>query len=782
MFPASFKFPSYHLWLHLLILCPIALAQENVVSESVPLITENKKEEMMIKAIEIEGNKTIGLSTILTKLKTRVGQPYYQNVISDDLKRLYNTGFFSDVRVDRKEQEGGFKVIFYVVEKSIVEEITFSRIRYFKPKFLKGKMKTQTGQFLDRKALNDDINMIKEIYTKKGLTTASVDVETFTDETTGKTSLHFILTEGFPVKIRRIHVYGNRAFPDKRILKAIKSRPASLFTSGYLKEELLKEDMDRVASFYEQQGYIDAQASYTLDYLVKGLVTANINIDEGKRYFIGDVAINGHKIVSTEEIRSVMKDIQEGKIFSRDKLSVDVSNIRTLYFDKGYIFANVVESTALDPQTGEVKVTLDVEEGSVAYLEKIKIQGNMRTKDTVIRRELRMFPGDQFDGKKLRRSKDRLRNLEYFEDVGFDIEDTDVPDRKNLVVQVKEAKTGSFSFGGGYSTVDQVVGFVEIEQRNFDLMNWPNFTGGGQNLTLRAETGSTRNNTRLSFTEPWLFDYPLSAGFDAYRTERNRERDIGFAFDETRTGGDVRMGKELSEHVSVGAEYRLENIEIDNFEAGVSADLAAEKGENLISSLGLAITRDERDSGFNPTQGWLWRGSLDLAGGFLGGDKDFYRWEGSVARYIPFIFNSVLELRGRAGIVDAYGNSSKVPIFERFFAGGARSIRGYDERKVGPLDSATNDPIGGESLLVGNIEYTIPLIEFIKIATFFDVGNVWSKLGDFASGDYKSGMGAGLRVKTPIGPISLDYGYPLNDEPGEEGRTGKFYFSVSRGF
>ena len=206
----------------------------------------------------------------------------------------------------------------------------------------------------------------------------------------------------------------------------------------------------------------------------------------------------GNDVVSANQVLDAMKEIKVKGVFSREKLTVDLSNIRSLYFDKGYIFANVRESTSLNAENGKVEVRLDVEEGSLAYINRIKIQGNERTRDIVIRRELRLFPGDQFDGSKLRRSKERLRNLGYFEDVAYDIEDTDIPDKKDLVVQVKEAKTGSFSFGGGYSTIDQLVGFVEIEQKNFDFTNWPTFTGGGQELSVRLETGSTRSNTRLS--------------------------------------------------------------------------------------------------------------------------------------------------------------------------------------------------------------------------------------------------------------------------------------------
>ena len=739
-------------------------------------------ESTLVKAIDVQGNKTISVSAILAKIKTRVGQEYIQSVISDDLKRLYNTGYFSDVRVDRQPQDGGVKVVFFIEEKPVIDKVTFSKIAYFSPKVLTKKIKTQGGKFLDNKSLKDDENTIKELYAKKGLTLAEVETQTSRDEATGKVNVHFIIREGQRVRIRRINVDGNVKYKDKQIVRIIKTRAKTIFNSGYLSEETLPQDMERILSFYEQHGFIDAKADYSLQQRPKGFMDINIAISEGRQYMVGHIVVSGNDVVPESDILKTMEDIKVNNVFSREKLSVDLSRIRSLYFDKGYIFADVRDATSLDPDTGNVDIRLDVAEGSVAYVNKIRIQGNSRTRDIVIRRELRLNPGDRFDGGKLKRSKERLTNLEYFEDVGFDIEDTDQTDRKDLVVQVKEAKTGSFSFGGGFSTVDKVIGFIEIEQRNFDFTNWPTFTGGGQNLKLRAETGSTRNNLLLSFTEPWIFDHPVSGGFDAFRTERTRAQDIGYAYAEKRIGGNIRLGKEFSERATGRLAYRREDVTIHDLDSNVSADLLAEEGTNTISSLGSSLTWNSTDSNINPTRGLVVTGSADLAGGLLGGDKDFYRLEGTGSYYLPFKWKSVLELRLHGGLVDAYGNAEKVPIFERFFAGGARTIRGYNERKVGPLDPNTEDPIGGESMVVGNIEYTIPLVDYIKLAGFFDAGNVWARKEDFGSGGFKAGTGFGLRVKTPIGPINLDYGYPLNNEPGENKRSGKFYFSVSRGF
>lgn len=758
----------------------VLTALENLPVEEKKAMPQPAKRE--IKDLQVQGNKTIGLATILAKLKTRIAQDYNQAMISDDIKRLYNTGYFSDVSVDRQEVEGGYKVTFIVVEKQIVDKVTFTKLKFLSPDAILNKIKTGKGKFLDTKTLNEDIRAIEELYAKKGLSQAVVTVETKRDEIDNKASVHFIIKEGFRVKIKNIVVDGNLTFPRKRILKIIKSRYAWLFNSGFLKSDVLDEDIERIKSFYEREGFIDATVTCDVQALDDSRRVVAFHVHEGKRYYVEQVTLVGNVIVPEAEIFGVMKEIKEKGIFSRDKLGVDISSIRSLYFDKGYIFVNVQESAALNPTTGKVDVRLDIVEGDLAYINQIKIQGNDRTRDIVIRREVRLFPGDRFDGGKLRRTKERLNNLGYFEDIGYDIEDTDIPDKKDLVLMVKEAKTGSFSFGAGYSTVDQLVGFAEIEQKNFDFANWPNFTGGGQNLSLRVEAGSTRSNTRLSFTEPWLFDYPVSAGFDVYLTEHDKENNSGYSYNEKRLGGALRLGRRFGEYASGGVSYRRETVDISDFDDDVSADLKEEEGKNTLSLVGFTLASDWRDSSISPTKGLYLSGGLDIAGGILAGTKDFWRLTTRNSYNIPFKFDSTLEFRLRAGIQDAYGDSTKVPIFERFYAGGERTIRGYDERAVGPVDRVTNDPIGGESMLVGNIEYTIPVISFVKMATFFDTGNVWGKMSDLGSGGFKSGAGLGLRVKTPIGPVNLDYGIPFDNVPGEEKKTGKFYFSVSRGF
>jgi outer membrane protein insertion porin family len=594
-----------------------------------------------VKAIEIRGNKSIGIAQILAKIKTRVGEDYQEAVVSDDLKRLYNTGHFSDVQIDHQDLDDGYKVIVTLKEKPIVGEITFSKIRYYSKNYLLKEMKTKKDKFLDNKTLKDDVNMIEDLYKKKGLTQVKVDVETLIDEATNKASLHFIIREGFKVKIKRIHIYGNVAFKDKKIIKVIKSRWAWAFGSGLLKEETLESDMTAIQSFYEQNGFLDTKASYQIEPLREGLVNVNITIQEGKRYFVGDVSFSGNAILSDNDIKGHLKNLKAGNFFSHEKMEEDLSNVREAYFDHGYISALVEEATSFNTATAKVDIKISIKEGHLTYINMIKIQGNAHTRDIVIRRELRMYPGERFDGAKLRLSKQRLKDLGYFEDVGYDIEDTDQQDQKDLVVQVKEAKTGTFSFGGGYSTVDRLIGFVEVEQKNLDISNWSTFTGGGQDLRLRAQIGSSQRNLLLSFTEPWLFDHPVSAGFDLYLTENLNDGSTGYAYDQKTIGGDLRLGKALNDNLSVGTVYRLEHINISNLNADVSPALLEQAGNSMVSSLGFSVTDDYRDSKLSPTTGWSVTNSADIAGGPLGGDRNFFRLQTSGQYFYPLKINDV---------------------------------------------------------------------------------------------------------------------------------------------
>jgi outer membrane protein insertion porin family len=695
-------------------------------------------------------------------------------------------GYFSDIDVKTEDYRKGIRIIISVIERPLIKKINFTGFRrlYLEEEKLKELVKSKEGQYLDYPTLNKDCSTLKSKYIKKGFSESKVEYKVDIDPETNQAAVDFIAHEGRRIKIRRIYVEGNEHFPDKRILKIIKTKRAWLFGAGILKEDVLEEDMARIESFYQSRGFADAKADYIIKEDPKRpYLYITIVIQEGKQYMVGLINLTGNIAITQEEIRSALKVCLPGEVYSADGLEQDKFIIQGLYFDRGYIMADVSAISVLNPKTGAVDITYHITENEIVFVNKIKIRGNVKTKDVVIRRELRIYPGDKFEGAKLRRSKERLVNLGFFEEISYDTQPTEVANQRDLIVEVKETKTGTFSFGGGYSSINEFIGFIEIEQKNFDWKNWPYFTGDGQDLKLRAELGTVSENLSLSFTEPWLFDYPISFGFDIYRMSHERESDVGWGYDEKRTGADIRLGREISEYVKGDIAYRFERIDISDIDPTATSELKKEEGKNNISSIEMGLGLDNRDNVFNPTRGVLLTGNFDIAGGAFGGDKDFYKFHTRASRYFPLLRDSVLELRARLGLADAYGDSNDIPIYKRFFAGGAYSIRGYEERMVGPIDPSSKDALGGNSLLVGNIEYTYPLFDFLRLASFYDVGNVWRKLSDVGSGGFKSGIGFGLRIKTPIGPIRLDYGIPLNKQAGEdEKKSGRIHFSMGGGF
>ena len=479
--------------------------------------------------------------------------------------------------------------------------------------------------------------------------------------------------------------------------------------------------------------------------------------------------------------------LKPGAVYNPEALQEDLRLIKQYYGDRGYINAEVAPDPQLDQSTKRVNLTYRITEHEMVYIDRIHVRGNLRTKDVVVRRELRVYPGERFDGAKIRKSIDRLYNLNYFEEVTVDTEPAAQPDRQDLVVEVKEAKTGSFSFGGGFSSVDRLVGLIELEQRNFDWRNYPSFTGAGQDLRFSVQIGSVRRYFDLSFTEPWIFGYPLSFGLDGYNRTRLRSRNLGLAFEEEQRGGGVRFGKEFADVLNVGLGYQLFRTEISDVVDEASADLKAEQGINTISEGTASISLDGRNNKQDPTQGYFAFISSDLAGGVFSGDRDFIRLQGGASYYLSHFNRLVLETRVRTGIVDAYGDSDEVPIFERFFGGGSGTIRGFRERRVGPLDPTSNDPIGGESMLVGTVEEVMTILKdersrpILRGSLFLDVGNVWRRVDEYAE-SFKAGAGIGARVNTPIGPLRLDLGIPVSPLDEGESRSPRFHFNISRSF
>ncbi|MDP2928449.1 MAG: outer membrane protein assembly factor BamA [Candidatus Omnitrophota bacterium] len=759
----------------------VSLAQFSIVGISYS--EDQNNEGKIIKTIAVKNNRAISAETILSKIKTKVGDEFNQVVINEDLKRLYATEYFTDVSIDAESYEDGLNLTLVVEEKTVIGKIDFKGNKAYTAQRLKQAMKSRPDDMLNMSMLAQDIAEIRSLYVKKGFPQVEVKYELDVDKELNKTNVIIIVDERKKIKVSKIEITGNEHLKSANIVKILGTKPSWLFNPGIFKEDVLEEDVDKIRALYDNIGYLDAEVVPKLDYSEDGTqLFVTFDVKEGKQYLVGSINIAGNTVLPEKEIRSKIK-MKVGKSFSRRELRDDMLAIRDLYYMHGYMDAVVDVDQNVNPATGGMDMTYTIDPKEVVYVGKVIVRGNTKTREIIIRRELRIYPGDKFNGAKIKRSKERLYNLGLFEDVSFDTEPTLVPQVHNLTVNVKETKTGEFSFGGGYSSVDQFLGFVEIGQKNFDILNFPTFTGGGQQLVVRAEIGMVRQNYNIGWVDPWIFGWPYLFGFDLYRTSHTRQIDVGWAYDETKTGGDLKIGKELTENLRADALYRLEYIKIGSVPDYASQDFKDEEGSKVISAGSLQLTQDTRDNIYNPGHGYILNGTVEDAGGVFMGDKEYVKGTATAAYYSTFFEKFVVELKARGGWSAPYGRSKSVPIYERFFAGGANTIRGYKERKVGPRDKGSDEPIGGEALLIGNVELTFPIYEkILKGAIFYDVGNVWTKAGDFMTGgNYKSGAGIGIRVNTPVGPFRLDWGYPLTKNQNDT-KEGEFYFSISRGF
>ena len=536
-----------------------------------------------VQSVDVKGNKTVSSHTVLAKIKTQPGEALSSVTLNEDLKRLYGLGFFTDVRIEQEETPEGVKVLFVVSEKPIISEVRVEGNSKIHQNDIRKEMKSAAGDFVDQKRVRDDVEAVKALYEKKGFSEATIRHELDVNTDTNQAVLRVIVDEGQKVRVRDIHVIGNSSIKSGEIEKVMKTKKKAWwgwFRSGYLKEEELEEDIERIKSLYDENGFSDAEVTVEKAPVQNSPdIALNVKVTEGQKYLVGEVSIVGNSVAGGAEILKALK-MSSAKPFSRRGLRMDVSNIQDLYFDKGYLAAQIRSESSYNEGTGKVDLTYNVTENELTYVDKVRVQGNNKTQDIVIRRELRAYPGESFSGAKLKRSKERLYNLGFFEDVRFETEPGASANSRDLVVSVKEAKTGEFSFGGGYSSIDSIIGFVQIHQRNFDWRNWKTFTGAGQDFGVRFEGGSVRTNAELSFTEPWAFGHPVSLGFDVFRRQYNRSGTSGYFFNQERLGFDIRLGKEFTEYDKGLLVYRLEEVRISDVQDDASQALKDEQGKN----------------------------------------------------------------------------------------------------------------------------------------------------------------------------------------------------------
>ena len=736
------------------------------------------KQPIRIADVEVRGNQIVSTHTILSKMKLRKGEAILQETINDDIQRLYSTGFFQDIQMEVEEKPQGYKLIVAVTEKPIVREIIFEGAISFKEDKLRKELKILEGQILDRKAVKKGVDAIRKLYGDKAFRFVDIQPQIDVNPVTREATLRIKINEGKKYKIKSLHFDGGKAFKPAKLRRLMKTKAKGWFRSGVFKEDVFQKDLERLKLFYQQEGYLDVKVEPIFDYNQKEQwIFINILVEEGRHYVSGEIKIQGNQLFPESEIWQEL-EMLPGLTYSQYYLSKDIQKIIDYYHKRGYMDARVAPDVRLNRDTGKVDVTYQIEEGDLYFVEKVVVRGNTKTKDLVIRRELRIRPGERFDGEKIEKSKQRLENLDYFEEITYDTEPGTEPNRKDLIFRVKEKRTGELSFGGGISSIDRFVGFAEISQRNFDLLNWPRFTGGGQSLSLRARIGSITQDFNLSFVEPYIFNKPISLATDLFNTHHDNKN---VDFEETRRGVNITFSRLFRDVFRLGTGYTLERVELDKISSDAPLTIRRLDGVNWLSRWRFLSSYDSRDNIFNPTKGMLITFNADLVGSFLGGDQDFYVLQTSATKYWSFFKKHLLEYKIRLGSSQEFGDSPEVPIFDRFFAGGLGSVRGFDYRRVGPIEAG--NAIGGQTIALTNLEYTFPIMKLdaFRFAAFIDAGHVNKNSYNIDFGKFSVSMGPGLKIKTPIGPVVFYYGFPIANRDTKN-RNGRFEFSLSRGF
>lgn len=737
----------------------------------------------VVKEIEVVygGPKSVSKAVILANMRTTVGQPYSAAGVEEDVRNLYATGFFTNLRIQDEPLADGVKVIVIVVPKALVKEIVVNGAQQIKEKRVRKETKTKIGDYLSEQQVATDADKIKEYYQNKGYDRVSVSYKIDVNEEFGRAVVTFNIKEGARAYVTEVDFIGNKALTTKELRKQMKTRKKNFFSwinkSGLYKDDQFKEDLKKLREYYQNKGYIDMEVKdIQFKYPEKDKMTVIITVFEGIQYHVGKMSYEGNTLFTNAQIYARF-GMKEGSVFSPKGLDDDIKAAKDLYGQKGYIDTQVRPERQANVESGKMDLLFIVQEGPQSFVEKIIIQGNNKTKDKVIRRELALAPGEIYDTTLADASKQRLENLGYFSKVDVSPQDTSVPNRKNMVVSVEEKRTGSITFGVGFSSVDSVLGFVELSQGNFDIQNFPYFTGAGQKFRTRVQYGLQRRDFTMSFTEPWFLDQRLSLGFDLFAREAQY---LSSEYDQRNYGGAVRMSRALSQFWTASIKYQLEEIELYNFDDNASNTLKQEAGNRSKSAITVGLVYDTRDNVFLTRRGERIEFSTEVAGGPLLGQTDIYKIQIEAQKFFSLPYDMIIMVGGATGVADKYDDMTRVPIFDRFFVGGSRSVRGFDNREVGPKDD-NGEPIGGNTFGYGNLELTYPIIDRVRGAVFVDTGFVRENSYEWEKANFSVGAGVGLRLNLPIGPLRLDFGVPLIHDKWTGG-SGKFAFDVGYQF
>ena len=582
---------------------------------------------------------------------------------------------------------------------------------------------------------------------------------------TNEAIVTFTVSEGPKGHIQKIVFKGNKKIKASELKKVMTTKRRNILSiitkTGTLDEDVLKNDLQLLTAYYFDHGFLEAKLSEPkIDLSNPKKIRIEIGIVEGPQYHLGNIDFKGDVLTTKEALFKVLK-MKRGDTYSNTAIRREVNAIMAKFADQGYAYVEVNPETSVDNKNLLVHLTFEIEKKKSVYYEKIQVVGNTKTRDKVIRRELRVTEGELYNATDMNYSRDRLKRTGYFKEVDFTTSRGSTEEKINLDIKVEESPTGAISFGVGYSTIESVVGSASISDRNL--------FGLGYSGMLKFSLGFETQSAKLSLTDPYFLGYPYAAGFDLY----HERVEIFTTYSWKVTGGDIRFGKELTDNIRIDAMYKLENVDVYNVASDASFFIAEQRGKRTTSAISLTPSIDTRDDYFNPRRGGKHILLIQDAGGFLGGDNYSVKVVGQSSWFFPLPLRTTLNIRGQAGFIAPYGGKT-LPLYEKFYVGGISTVRGFEYGIAGPVDKPTGTPLGAKKLVVFNVEWIFPISREIGLqgALFFDVGKGFDKFSDITP--LRFGAGPGIRWFSPFGPIHIDLGFNLNRKRGEKGQVVDF--------
>lgn len=741
--------------------------------------------EKTISAVNIEGLERVSEQVVRARLEVQTGQTYNPRAVARDIRRLYDLGFFGTIRADARPDGDQILLTYQVEEKQVIDQITIIGNKKLKARRIRGVLSLREGDSFVPETYESERTAILELYEGKGFANTKVDMVV---EKVGASRVRvlFDIEEGRKARIRSIEFVDNGAIPERQLKRVMKTRPAWWFLGGRYEEDKFEQDLQNIIDEYGNHGRLEAQIPKTdLVYTGNGKkMDVTIYINQGPQYTVDTLDIASNQVFDDDEIMDIVK-VEGGDIHNKGQVTDDAGLIQQGYQDSGYIDATVTPMVTLDRDNKTTHVVHQVNEGDLQYIREITVSGNEVTRDDVVRREMLINPGDRYDGAAVKSSMRRLENTRYFNQVRIYPEDFEEDDLyTNLLVDVEEGKTGNFNFGVGYSSEERLGVYGQIRLNNFDIKNWPTFSGGGQQLVVRANIGDIRDEYSISFTEPEMFGYPIAFGFDVF--DESYRVTQGANYREQQQGIQLRFGKALSPYVTARTSMRYTDTYLSDLPWYVNRELRSQRGSNTTIANMWQIERNTLDNYREPSAGAKHILSAEVAG--FGADNEYIKFEHDSTWYRALGKEDrwVLSLRTRHGWMTEYGSSDTVPLQDRFYAGGATTVRGYRIRDIGPkiqkyLFWGEDFAIGGNARLIYNLEAKYKITEMFRLYGFVDSGGIWRDESNIDLGDIKYSAGLGFGVDVPrFGPIRIDYGIPIN--PDKDQGSGRLHLQTGFSF